>query len=101
MTLSTPFFPHLGVLSFCLNCGQIFPFRKEASVFGTISGYQFARDAHPCLLLHAELNLENEMWVKVSVVKQGLVPEHDVVNSIVFPDRFQAVRALDWDVGAR
>ena len=100
VTLSPPFFAHPGVLSFRFDDGQIFPFRKEARVFGMMLSYRFARDAHLYLPLFAQPNLENEMRIEIGAVKQALVPEQDVVDSIVFPNRLQAVRIFDWDIGA-
>jgi hypothetical protein len=70
-------------------------------VFSTIAGYQLVKDAHPRLLLFTKPNLEDEMRIEIGAVEKILMPEYDMVSSVVFPDRLRTVGTLDWDIGAR
>lgn len=70
-------------------------------MFSTITSYQLVEDAHLCLILSSELNLEDKMGVKAGTVKEDFVPKHDMVDGVVFPDCLRATRAVNWDVGTR
>lgn len=65
-----------------------------------IASYQLTEDTHPRLFFFTELDLENKVGIEASAVEKGIMPECDVIHSIVLPDRLGAVRTFDWDVGA-
>ena len=69
-------------------------------MFSPIARYQLAENTQPRLLLFTKLNLEGKVRVEAGTVEKGIVPECDVVDGVVFPDRLRAVRALDRNIGA-
>ena len=70
-------------------------------MFGMVAVHQFVENAHPHLLLFAELDLKDELWVKAGTAEKGIVSKCNVIDGIVLPDRLRTVRACNRDVGAR
>ena len=68
-------------------------------MFVSIAVGESGGDFHPLLLLFLDLDVNNKLFVKVVRVESGVVGG-DVIDCIVFPDGFLAVRAVDWDVRA-
>ena len=57
-------------------------------------------DFHPPFLLFLYLDVDNKLSTEATHVKSQVVGD-DMVDCVVFPDGFLAVRAVDWDVGTQ
>ena len=68
-------------------------------VFVVVPVCELGNDFHPPLLLDRDLDVDQEVFVKVTRVEFG-VGSNDMVHCIVFPNCFFAVWAMDRDVRA-